>query len=587
MNSAKEKKLLVSVVIPARNEAARLGECLRTLKNQSYSPIEIIVVDNASSDDTAQVAAGLADKVIVEPRVGITYAKNAGIAQARGEFIATTDADCAVDKRWAEELLSMFSDPAVASVGGANLPSLQATRFESCVDMLLVLLSAQAGSRYRQNGNSKTDTFHNPGCNVMYRRSALEEIGGFNESLVTVEDEELDWRLLRKGHRLLFNPLARVYHNRRSTWPGFARQIYRFGIGRGQFFRLYPRFSQLVRFVPLVITLTWLGFAARAVVFPSLLWFFLLATVFAASAAAGISFWLSIQTGMQDFFRYLGLLTVAWFSWSWGILHGLMYRKEKKNPQVISAGSITKSNKDFFNDTASLYERINQRVISDGDWYFCSILEIIKNMAPRGGFLDVGCGTGAIIKQARVFFSPIAGIDIAVNMLTAEPIPASVICADAYALPFKAGAFSVVSCHAALHHFFDFSSVIKEIHRVLKQGGILYIDHEVNSGFLRRFRLPMIFYRSIWGMDKRYRRQSASADIEQFRLAEYHTLTKKGVDIPRLIQELEQAGFAVVMRTCHCWGISTITNRLFRMLRVKRFPQLISPFCMILAKKEH
>jgi cellulose synthase/poly-beta-1,6-N-acetylglucosamine synthase-like glycosyltransferase len=110
----------VSVVIPVRDDAEHLRACLRALAAQTVAPDEIVVVDNASSDDSAEVARAAGARVVVEPVVGIPAAASTGYDAARSEVIARLDADCVPPADWIERLGDVLvARPDVAAVTGA------------------------------------------------------------------------------------------------------------------------------------------------------------------------------------------------------------------------------------------------------------------------------------------------------------------------------------------------------------------------------------------------------------------------------------------------------------------------------------
>lgn len=94
----------VSVVIPAYNEEKYLGKCLESLRNQTEKPFEIIVVDNNSTDKTAEIAKKMGAEVITEKRQGISFSRNAGFDAAKGEIIARIDADTTAIPDWIERI---------------------------------------------------------------------------------------------------------------------------------------------------------------------------------------------------------------------------------------------------------------------------------------------------------------------------------------------------------------------------------------------------------------------------------------------------------------------------------------------------
>ncbi len=116
--------LSLSVVIPARNEAARLGACLQALADQREPADEIVVVDNASTDATGRIARRGGARVVDEPRPGIAAARAAGFDAATGQVLARIDADTLVSPCWAAAIRAAFADdPGLDALAGSTRQS--------------------------------------------------------------------------------------------------------------------------------------------------------------------------------------------------------------------------------------------------------------------------------------------------------------------------------------------------------------------------------------------------------------------------------------------------------------------------------
>jgi len=112
----------ISVVIPARDDAVALRRCLTELARQSVPPLEVVVVDNASSDNTAEVARSFGARVVEEPRVGIPAAAGTGYDAARGDVIGRLDADSRPRRDWVERIADrMERNPDLAAVTGTGV----------------------------------------------------------------------------------------------------------------------------------------------------------------------------------------------------------------------------------------------------------------------------------------------------------------------------------------------------------------------------------------------------------------------------------------------------------------------------------
>ena len=116
---------------------------------------------------------------------------------------------------------------------------------------------------YIQKGKdpAPVETPHNPSCNVLYRRSAFEEVGGFDEKLWPGEDCDLDRRVTLAGHRHLFQSRAVVYHHRPSSFAAFGRMMGAYGRVQMLLVRRYGPHRKL-HFVPLAVALALLALAA-------------------------------------------------------------------------------------------------------------------------------------------------------------------------------------------------------------------------------------------------------------------------------------------------------------------------------------
>ncbi len=235
-----DRNMLVSVVIPAHNAAAILPRCLRALMAQLDlpGPMEILVVDDGSTDGTAdaarEVGAGLLRLIIRPTRGGPARARNAGIEAARGELVLFTDADCIPDGRFVSEICRpLLADPAVGGVKGAYRTTQRslAARFAQ----------AEFEERYRKMARLQTIDFVDTYA-AAFRRSVLEEAGGFDTSypVPNNEDVDLSWRIAAAGHRMVFAPTALVEHRHRPTLAAYFALKVRRGYWRMKVYRRFP-----------------------------------------------------------------------------------------------------------------------------------------------------------------------------------------------------------------------------------------------------------------------------------------------------------------------------------------------------------
>ena len=225
----------VSVIIPVLNEERTIRECLVSLLGMDYPPErrEILVVDNGSTDRTAEIVKSFPVRYLREERCGISYARNRGIEASKGEILAFTDADCVVTTGWLRELVQGFEDEGIGGVEGETVAYLPVTPAEHYM--------ARRGSHsYRARLYSPFAPFVNT-ANVAFRREVFNRIGIFDTRFPGGEDVDISWRFFQETDlRLPYNPRAVVFHRHRSTVRGLISQQTRNGRGIAILRAKYP-----------------------------------------------------------------------------------------------------------------------------------------------------------------------------------------------------------------------------------------------------------------------------------------------------------------------------------------------------------
>lgn len=254
----------INIIIPVKNTEKTITKCLDSILKLDYQNFETVIIDDASTDKTAQILESYRNKIkIIRYNVclGPSRSRNLASEQAKGEFLAFTDGDCIVAADWLNQLLKGFDQNDVVSAGGSQgMP-----QDESDFGRLIFEFMKKIGfiTDYMHSAKSKIiPVAHNPSCNVMYRKDIFLKMGGFLPDLWPGEDVELDHRLRKAGYRLVFNSKALVYHYRPDNIQKFCRMMFRYGWAQGFLVRKYGifRFIQLFPFVTLVLlTLFLLG----------------------------------------------------------------------------------------------------------------------------------------------------------------------------------------------------------------------------------------------------------------------------------------------------------------------------------------
>lgn len=302
----------VSVVIPVRNEAESVVGLLLDLPRQDHPLDEVIVVDNASTDGTGEAletfrrqTPSFPLKVIRCERVGQPAALNAGIREARGDVIVRMDAHARPDPSYVRLGVETLADPAVGVAGGVweIVPGAQTTVAQAIARAVSHPMGA-GDAAYRIGR-----TMHEPrsvdtvpfGC---FRRAVWQELGGFNEQVLTNEDYEFNYRVRQSGRRVILDPRIRSTYFARPTMRALAEQYFRYGWWKAQMLRAHPKSLRWRQAVPagFVATVAGLGAAALG------LW------IAGADLAAGV---VAVLLGAL-LLTYFGALTYA----AWRICGG-------------------------------------------------------------------------------------------------------------------------------------------------------------------------------------------------------------------------------------------------------------------------
>lgn len=251
-------ELSVSVVIPVLNGAATIGDTLTALLNQRGAPLhrEVIVVDNGSTDGTAEIVRPFRAELTYEPVRGASAARNRGLRQARGEVVAFLDADTLPSRRWLTELVAPFADRGVLLVGGQIMDYLPRTPPERFM--------ASVGTPKLEYTLFRQSFPYIPSGTLAVRRSTALDIGGFDETLATAEDLDFCVRMVRRfGCSMLRQPQAILFNRHRSTDESLRRQAWEYGRGLAQVQRRYPEIIRLnvarAVYVGLILSLRWMG----------------------------------------------------------------------------------------------------------------------------------------------------------------------------------------------------------------------------------------------------------------------------------------------------------------------------------------
>ena len=237
----------ISVVICTRDRTDLLKGALEAILALDYPDREIIVIDNApSNNSTAELVARLPVRYVKEERPGLDWARNRGIAEASHEIIAFTDDDVRPDRGWLRGIAAGFVDPTIMAVSGLVAPAELETeaqiQYEFGYGGMLQYLHC-----FKVDGSNLTAqkllwaSAYGVGANMAFRRQVFEDVGNFDPALDVgtptrgAGDIEMFHRILAKGYSTFYEPTAFVWHVHRRSGDALSRQLRDNGRGFGAY----------------------------------------------------------------------------------------------------------------------------------------------------------------------------------------------------------------------------------------------------------------------------------------------------------------------------------------------------------------
>jgi ubiquinone/menaquinone biosynthesis C-methylase UbiE len=233
----------------------------------------------------------------------------------------------------------------------------------------------------------------------------------------------------------------------------------------------------------------------------------------------------------------------------------------------IYQDEVAKANQRFYDQIAEVYDEVDRRRGDhiDHNWVdgvLNNILEILastKEEPRKLSFLDAASGSGFLAQRARNFFPRMTLLDISQNMLKRIDLPGTLkVCSDIRFIPAKESSFDVIGGFATLHHLKSPKNFFQESFRILRPGGILYTDHDIESQFVNNFRPILWLYRKFFDHGKDYLKYCPESNEQDYLLSEFHG--EKGLSGPNLALQLTEAGFQIKEVVYHWEGMGSAAS---------------------------
>jgi succinoglycan biosynthesis protein ExoA len=292
------------MVIPASNAAEVLPRALESIRRQTYpNLVEVIVA--AADEASARAAAGVT--VVDNPKGSTPAGLNLAIAASSGEVIVRCDAQSTLPPEYITRAVETLMRTGAANVGGMQVP-VGETKWERAIAAAMSSPFGAGDARYRIGGDEgPVETVYLG----VFRRDALERVGGFDEGFTRNQDYELNHRLIEAGETVWFDPSLQVSYRPRGSLGELARQYYDYGAAKRVFARQHRGSLRWRQLAAPALTLTLLASLIVSIWWPAVL----ILPVAYVVALLGVGL-----TSPRGALRVAAALATMHLGWGWGFL---------------------------------------------------------------------------------------------------------------------------------------------------------------------------------------------------------------------------------------------------------------------------
>lgn len=332
MSANLEKLILISVVIPCRNEKKYIVECLQSLLNQELSrdEYEIIVVDGLSDDGTREILFQFEKQYsmihVIDNELKITpIAMNLGIRNARGENIAICGSHTKYDYKFLSSALKLLQDHSEAGCVGGPIFSVGENDFAKTV---AYAMSSNIGVGNAKHRFPDYEGYAEMACFPIYRKTVFEKIGYFDENLVRNQDDEFSLRYRLSGGKVFISPKVKsIYYVRNSAGKLF-KQYFQYGFWRWIVLKKHKIQISYRQMIPPLFIISLIVSFIMGLVIKSFIVFFMIPIVYFIAIFAH-----SVKIAKRESFKtrlyFFEAVVILHFSYGTGVIYS--YLKDKLN----------------------------------------------------------------------------------------------------------------------------------------------------------------------------------------------------------------------------------------------------------------
>lgn len=242
MGTSNPSRPKVSIIVPCKVIGKHAVECVTYCNKLDYPNFEILVLPDENLASDQQLAGAT---IIPTGSMGPSEKRNIGAQHATGGILAFIDDDAFPRVDWLLQAIPQFDDPKIGAVGGPGVTPASDGLFEQASGKVYesLLVSGPYTGRYTPTKQHRIDDY--PSCNLLVRRSAFFESGGFDTNFWPGEDTKLCLAITKTlGLAILYSPNVLVYHHRRNILRGHLKQVASYALHRGYFAKRFPETSR-------------------------------------------------------------------------------------------------------------------------------------------------------------------------------------------------------------------------------------------------------------------------------------------------------------------------------------------------------
>lgn len=247
--------MFFSIIIPLYNRPQEVDELLDSLTRQTYTPFEVLVVEDGSARDARQVIEKYQGQLdlhyYVKANAGQGFARNFGFERAKGDYFVIFDSDCLIPSDYLANVATFLAQTPLDAYGGPDTAHESFTLIQKAISYAMTSPFTTGGIRGNRNHIGQ---FHPRSFNMGVSRAVWQQVGGFKLTRLG-EDIEYSIRIQASGFRIGLIPDAVVFHKRRTDFQQFYKQLHFFGRARINIYKHFPRELKVVHFFPAVFVL--------------------------------------------------------------------------------------------------------------------------------------------------------------------------------------------------------------------------------------------------------------------------------------------------------------------------------------------